>query len=442
MNLTILDRIGSGGFGNVDLVINENGDQFAQKTFSINQPQPLSESLADNVKKRFIREANIQSGINHKNIVRVVHKNLLCSPPSFLMPVAESSLDKDITRNKTLDGNFLKAIVDILSGLEELHSIGIYHRDLKPQNVLRFSDSDGMYYAISDFGLMSVKDTQISALTKTGMKMGSDYYTAPEIVSDLRRSSAASDIYSVGCILHDFVGTSDRIPCGEIDNDSSPYAHIMRICTRRDPSRRFQSVSMLRDAIMNIDASTITHINAEASTYIAALAGDTELNSQICRQLVDYVSDNIDNDNAIAIFQKLSLDTIDKIINLDIYSAARLGELYSQWVSEYAFSFEQCDAICNRLSRFLTIDDLNCKSEVLVAMLLMGTSHNRWYVERKFASECGSSMPSDLAKRLALELGILESKMCGAIAHLERSIGVSHQDLHPEIVNMIQRVCH
>lgn len=358
------------------------------------------------------------------------------------MPVASSSLDKDISISRNLNGGFLRAIMDILSGLEELHSMHIYHRDLKPQNVLRFDLNNESFYAISDFGLMSLRDTQLSALTHTGMKMGSDYYTAPEIVSDLRRASIASDIYSIGCILHDFVGTDERIPCGEISSDTSPYAHIMRVCTRRDPSRRFKSVAALRDAILGIDPSTIVHLNAVVTTYTNALENIAPMTVESWRELVNFIEDNTANENSQAIFQRLSLDRINEVIALDRGLASRLGEAYARWVSEYSFPFEQCDGICNRLGQFLSLSDLNCKVEVLIAMLLMGTSHNRWYVERRFVSEIGPSMTLELARRLALEMSILEGRMCSAMNHLYRSIGVTPQALHPEIIAMIQRVCH
>ncbi|WP_102420788.1 serine/threonine protein kinase [Escherichia coli] len=436
-------RIGSGGFGNVDLVQDVlSGKQFARKTFSINQAQPLPPDLAENVKKRFIREANVQYRLTHKNIVPVLFKDLNSNPPSFLMPVAASSLDKDIAQSRNLNGLFLRAIMDILSGLEELHTLQIYHRDLKPQNVLRFDSSEGPYYAISDFGLMSVKDTQISALTHTGMKMGSDYYTAPEIVSDLRKASIASDIYSLGCILHDFVGTDERIPCGEINNDSSAYAHILRVCTRRDPSRRFPSVAALRDAILSIDPSTVIHLSAEVGTYTTALDSDAGINVETWREIINFVEDNIGQENSKVIFQRLTLNRINEIIAHDTTLACRLGETYGRWVADGVFSFEQCDGICTRLEQFLQLHDLNCKAEIIIAMLLMGTSHNRWYVERRFMSVAGHDMTPELAKRLALEMSILEGRMCAAVSHLQRSIGATPDMLHPELFAMIQRVCH
>ncbi|MGX3945358.1 serine/threonine protein kinase [Klebsiella pneumoniae] len=443
MVINHIKRIGSGGFGNVDLVQDiENGNYYAKKTFSINQPQPLPPELAENVKKRFIREASVQHRLIHKNIVPVLFKDLASNPPSFLMPIAASSLDKDIAQSRNLNGFFLRAIMDILSGLEELHSLQIYHRDLKPQNVLRFDAGDGSYYAISDFGLMSVKDTQISALTHTGMKMGSDYYTAPEIVSDLRKASIASDIYSLGCILHDFVGTDERIPCGEINNDSSAYAHILRVCTRRDPSRRFPSVSALRDAILSIDPATVIHLSAEVSSYASALESGNPINVETWREIVNFIEDNIGGENSTVIFQRLTFDRINEVIAHDTMLACRLGEAYGRWVADGVFSFEQCDGICNRLEQFLQVNDLNCKVEIIIAMLLMGTSHNRWYVERRFVSVAGHDMTPDLAKRLALEISILEGRMCAAVSHLQRSIGATPDMLHPELFDMIQRVCH
>ena len=198
--MKVIKEIGRGGFGVVEEVEIE-GVRYARKTFSLNQPGNLPVNFVENVTKRFIREAAVQKHISHNNIVAVLDSDTNALPPYFIMPLADSSLDDDISIDKTLGGSFLEALMDILAGLEELHSIGIYHRDLKPQNVLKITENNISRYAIGDFGLMSIKDTQLSVLTQTGMRMGSDYYTAPEIVGDLGKSSVASDIYSV-CLLY------------------------------------------------------------------------------------------------------------------------------------------------------------------------------------------------------------------------------------------------
>ena len=74
-------------------------------------------------------------------------------------------------------------------------------------------------------------------------------------------------------------------------------------------------------------------------------------------------------------------------------------------------------------------------------MLAMGTSHNRWFVERKFVHMCRPDMDSSLAKRLAVQFRIGEGEVCKQIKHLERSIGVSRDELHPELVKALSDIC-
>src|SRR5690348_5811725 len=159
MNLTVVEQLGSGGFGNVDLVADENGNFHARKTFSVNQPLPPT--LVPNVRKRFVREAELQLGMSHRNIVPITHASLQGDAPWYLMPVADSTLEKELAKDRTLGGNFKVVLADIIAALEEMHSMQMYHRDLKPQNVLRFVDQNTgeAHYAISDFGFVSLKDS-------------------------------------------------------------------------------------------------------------------------------------------------------------------------------------------------------------------------------------------------------------------------------------------
>ena len=115
--MQVIRQIGRGGFGNVDLVQDISGKFYARKTFSVNQPGHFPTDLAENVRKRFVREAEVQRAVSHKNIMPVLSINLTAIPPSFLMPVADSSLDKDILVNKNLHGQGIIAIMDILAGL-------------------------------------------------------------------------------------------------------------------------------------------------------------------------------------------------------------------------------------------------------------------------------------------------------------------------------------
>lgn len=446
MHVRFIDNIGNGGFGNVDKVQDQSGLFFARKTFSINQPPGFPQNLEENVKKRFIREAQMQSGITHRNIVPVIYHDLISDPPLFMMPLALGTLADDIAMDKTLSGNYLSAVMDIIAGLEEIHSMGIFHRDLKPQNVLKFpvpvdqkNDRDH-YYAIGDFGLMSVHDTRLSVLTQTGMRMRSDYYTAPEIVKDLRRATAQSDIFSLGCILHDFVGTDDRIPCHEI-NEPGDYGAIIRNCTRKDPKRRFRSVASVRDAILSLGEQEVTVTSARGIRAEQLLLSDNGLDENSWREVVNFIEDESENDDGKALLAKFSLEKIREVAENFPDLARVLGLCYARWVRDGAFSFSTCDGIANRLQEFILHSPIEVQAECLMAMLYMGTSHNRWYVERKFASLAGASMTPDLARRLSVEFRADGERACWAISHWERSISADRKDLHPLLVGTLSAVC-
>ncbi len=446
MQVRFVENIGNGGFGNVDKVLDASGVYYAKKTFSVNQPQGFTQQLEVNVKKRFIREAQVQSGIHHRNIVPVIYHELNNDPPFFIMPLAEGTLATDIDRERTLSGNYLAALMDIIAGLEEIHSLRIFHRDLKPQNVLKFetqADQGGgrsHYYAIGDFGLMSVHDTRLSVLTQTGMRLGSDYYTAPEIVRDLRRATPQSDIFSLGCILHDFVGVDDRIPCHEI-NEPGDYGAIIRNCTRTDPRRRFQSVASVREAILSLGEPDVAVTSRRGVLAEQFLSADGQLDDGQWREIVNFIEDEWENPEGKALLAMLTLERIDEVVNHFPELGRLLGLTYSRWVRDGVFNFSSCDGIAIRLEKFISVCPIEVKAEGLMAMLYMGTSHNRWYVERKFGIWAGPDTTQDLARRLSVEFRADGERICRAISHWEHSISTTRQGLHPLLVETLGSVC-
>lgn len=438
MLLKIIKQLGEGGFGVVDLVEDEVGNRYARKTFRYGGPK--NAFVEANALTRFRKEAKVQKGLSHRNIVPIVGGDLNADPPFYLMPVAESSLEADMADDPRLGGEWLAAISDIVAGLEELHSLEIYHRDLKPQNVLRFADSAGAFYAIGDFGLISRKDTQLSSLTVTGMKKGSDNFTAPEITGDLRKASVQSDIYSLGCVLHEIVGIEDRVPCGEI-REGGPYAAILLNCTRQEPARRFKSARSVLDSVLAVDDDTPPATSPTAIAFVETLQAFGARDHAFWQRLLDYVEESPQETERVAVLRAITLEHIAEVGPLDKKLASSLATVYAEWIKDSSFNFEACDGLGNRLVAFLPHCSLEAQVDCLVALLELGTSHNRWYVERLFAQQCDTSMDVTLARRMAVEFRVLDDEICRLLLRLESSIDFSRTQLHPILHATLKDIC-
>ncbi len=439
MTLTYIENLGKGGFSDVDLVEDKKRNQYARKTFKINQPTPVTPKEEEKFKKRFIVEASFLESINHKNIVKILEKDLSHNPPYYLMPVAEKVLKDELITDKTLGGNSTNMIMDILSGLEELHSIGKYHRDLKPGNILKFKDANNkVYYAISDFGLMRDNSSTLTTVTTHAMQKGSDSYTAPELASDIRLATAQSDIFSIGCILHDIHGTGNRIPFTEIFENTN-YGSIIKGCTRIRPDRRFSSINDLREAILSLDESSGP--STSISDVINKILDSKEISKPEAISICNYIDKNIENIEGQEALRKLNIPHIEQIYKHDESKWMILAKNYSDWIRESSFTFNLCDAYAIRLEKFHDLGSIDIKAECTIAMLLMGTRHNRFYVEKKVVKLLDKRIDENLAKRLAIEFRSEKRTFCRAIDHLKQSIRYDISNAHPTINSALKEIC-
>lgn len=161
----------------------------------------LRERLASHTDlQRFMAEAAATAKLEHPNIVPLYEVGDIDGRPFFSMQLVEGETLTEMVAAGPLPQRQAAAIVaTIARAIGFAHRNGVLHRDLKPSNILVSRDGTPM---ITDFGLAKQTGGE-EELTRSGMLLGTPAYMSPEQASGQRAIvSAATDIYSLGCVLY------------------------------------------------------------------------------------------------------------------------------------------------------------------------------------------------------------------------------------------------
>jgi predicted Ser/Thr protein kinase len=217
----VTERIGEGGMGAVYLAEkSDTGEAFALKVLLAGQ--------ADNqeFRRRFERESRYASELNHPNIVRV-HDFGESNGQAFMIMeyVPGRDLTAELAGGPLTPERTIEILEQVASALDAVHETGLYHRDVKPANVLVAEDAEGggLRCRLTDFGLSKQPDQDSSPLTSAGFFVGTCQYVAPEqiLAKDLDHRV---DVYSLGCLLYECL--AGEPPFSRPREEHVLYAHI------------------------------------------------------------------------------------------------------------------------------------------------------------------------------------------------------------------------
>lgn len=426
-----VEELYRGGFGRVEKLSLSDGSVVARKVFDPT-PDILSMTDPEKLKKRFKREVRVQSSLSSDFFVPILSSDLESDKPSFTMPLCTRNFSIQITEGKTNGVVSQQGLSDILNSLEELHSLGYTHRDLKPHNVL-FHDGR---WKLSDFGLVLPPSDETTKITSKYSAWGTEMYCAPEQAQDFSNSTFSADVYSFGCILHDIFTDGVRVPYQRQTADGA-IGLIIEKCTEFNPKKRFKSIAALRGEVLAVLAEPITKApSPEAEEWVTSLADPDGWDTKRIRDLWKYL-DGAEKSDQRLVCEALDEERLKFLYEVDPDVWQGIALFYCEWAFRSGFNFAYCDVVVGRLETIFEVDSLDCKAAAAISAAELGVTHNRWYVMRKLIKMCNHSLEDLVAKRIAIEIVVEEaqSRFIDSAERLSRPIS----DFHPNIAQVLDR---
>lgn len=157
--------------------------------------------------KKFRQEVEALARIDHPNVVNVLGAGKLDDGKPYI--VMQWVRGVTLRSQIPIEGMNLERTASILrqvgAALDDVHEKGIFHRDLKPDNIMMQVKSGSEFVKIVDFGIAKVKDSVVAPSTVNEMPVGTLLYMSPEQLRGGTKLTAASDIYSMGVIAYEMI---------------------------------------------------------------------------------------------------------------------------------------------------------------------------------------------------------------------------------------------
>lgn len=200
----VLQRLGLGAMGCVYRVAHT----FLEHEYAM---KVLFGDLSANkrVVERFRREAQVVSKVRHPNVVAVTDFGTTDNGLTFLVMeyVSGRTLAEVIGAEAPFTPSRTANIArQIASGLGEAHRQDFIHRDVKPSNVMVWSDGEQEYVKILDFGIVGLLPSDHTVrITGSGHFVGTPLYMAPEQSRDPLKITPAADLYGLGVMMYEML---------------------------------------------------------------------------------------------------------------------------------------------------------------------------------------------------------------------------------------------
>jgi eukaryotic-like serine/threonine-protein kinase len=199
--------------------------------------QPELAAEAPDLVERFEREAKAVAQFDNDHVVRILDFGLSDRGiPYMAMELLDGQTLTDwLSRAHRLSiADTIRLVAQVASALDEAHSLGIVHRDVKPDNIFVLDGDDDMRVKLLDFGV--AKHTLSGRrITLRGTVVGTAHYMSPEQIESATDVDARADLWALAVVAYEaltgmmpFAGET----LGEVTEairacDFPPVTHLM-----------------------------------------------------------------------------------------------------------------------------------------------------------------------------------------------------------------------
>ena len=224
-------------------------------------------------RNRFLREAKGAGVLSHPNIVTVFDVGEDQGHPYIAMELVEGqTLAEELKARKAMSTKDIVEIgIQLARALDYAHKKGIVHRDVKPGNIMRLTDTNTI--KVADFGICRIdgSDTaDATQQTQIGNVLGTPHYMSPEQVVG-EKVDSRSDLFSAGVVLYQlltghlpFEGDTLISVAYKITKTDPPsldkvrgdlplsLRRIIERALKKQPEKRFQSGEEFAQALVGV----------------------------------------------------------------------------------------------------------------------------------------------------------------------------------------------
>ena len=228
----ILDRLGIGGMGEIFKVRHIHLNEL--RVIKIMRPNVAQD---DQGLQRFLQEARTSTMIKQKNLAMLYDFAQLDDGSYYMVWefIDGTNIQKWIAKNGAMPARLtIEISIQALNGLDHLHSMGLIHRDISPENIMLSQDHHGkLLVKVIDFGIakqLGESEASGQGLTQTGMFLGKLKYASPEQAGFLKegeRLDPRSDLYSFGIVMYEML--AGRAPF----QATNPHGYILKHVTEK-----------------------------------------------------------------------------------------------------------------------------------------------------------------------------------------------------------------